>query len=106
MCHYLHGALTCELDRFDLALQLAFATIPDTDENKQLPIWRSWQIAGRPKSLGGNRELVVEFMRGRYEQEPTLGEMFGTRRDYDVAFGSYSLLLLLLEMADCDAREK
>lgn len=98
--HYLHGALASELDRFDLALQFAQVQVADPDEDRQRPIWRSLQLGGRPKSLGGKSSLASEFMRILYSREPALLQMFGSQRDYEVAFAAYSLLLSLVEMAD------
>lgn len=100
--HYLHGALCCELGRFDLALQLAMMALPDKDrDSKSKPLLDMHQLIGWPKTLGGDYKYSAASLQGAFERFEVLRELFADEADFQVGLASYSLLLSVLELAGC-----
>ena len=98
--NYLHRALCCELDRFDLALQFATTTFPHADDSdKMTPLWQQHQLVGWPKTLGRNYTHSSAFLQGAFERFDVMPDLFANAADYQTAFASYSILLCFIEMS-------
>lgn len=98
--NYLHGALCCELDRFDLAIQFATTSfVHAEDSNKMTPLWQQPQLVGWPETLGRNSTYSSAFLQGAFERFDVMPDLFANQPDYQTALASYSILLSFIEMS-------
>jgi hypothetical protein len=98
--NYLHGALCCELDRFDLAIQFATTLFVHADDSDKItPLWKQHQLVGWPKTLGGNYTYSAAFLQAAFERFDVMPDLFADQSDYHTALASYSILLSFIEMS-------
>lgn len=99
--NYLHGALCCELNRFDLALQLATMPLPHKDDSSKVsPLWKNRQLVGWPKTLAGDYTYAAGALQILFERFDVIAELFSERAEFLTALASYSLLLSLLDLGE------
>jgi hypothetical protein len=96
--HHVHGALCCEMNRFDRALQLVTTEVPHPRLEKATVLWRESALTNWPKPFRDCSDSWA-YLRKLPERFPFLSEFFATPKDFDVALASYSALLSLLEFA-------
>jgi|GEM_PF-3595853 len=97
---YLHGALCCELGRFDLALQMASFEVASRDgRSEPSPLWRNHQLVGWPQTLGGDFRHASASLRGAYDRFEIVRDFFSDQAEFQISFASYSILLSLIELA-------
>lgn len=97
--HYLHGAVCLTQGQIELALQMSEAQVPALRHGEARELWLERDLSGWPKLLAGNAQFAWKYLRGLYENEMFLRELFALRNDYEVGLAAYSMLLSLREMA-------
>lgn len=96
--HYLCGALYCELDRHDLAIELASMPIAHWERDSTRPLWSVHQLTGWPETLGRNVIMSNALLASAYERFDVIRKLFAHQADFEVALTSYSMLLSILEL--------
>jgi serine/threonine protein kinase len=96
---HLHGALCCERNRIDLALQFAATSVASARSDRRSPLWRTHDLTGWPKLLGGACTDAWRYLIGLRGRFAPLAEVFALQTDFDVGLASYSMLLGLVEFA-------
>jgi len=101
---YLHGALCMDAKQHELALRLARMDVAKVDRAETLPLWRDSGLVGWPRLLGGNCRWAWEYLCGLRERRPLLEEFFALSSDYDAGLAAYSMLMVLVDLAEDAAR--
>jgi hypothetical protein len=97
---YLHGALCMSYGQPDLALQLARMSVPDRDRADTWALWRDHGLVGWPELLGGSCDWAWEYVVKLRDRHPVLEQFFALKSDYEGALATYSMLMVLYNVAD------
>jgi serine/threonine protein kinase len=98
--HHLHGALCCDLGRYDLAIQLAETPLVEDEDREPRPLFR---LHGQHWPTLLDNTSGWEYLLGVRMRFKALQDLFALQSDFDAALTTYSMLLSLLE-AGYDAK--
>lgn len=97
--HYLHGALSLEIGRADLALTLATTAVPSRGTLEAKPLWRQDDLTSAPAIFGRSPLGGWRYLREIWTRVPIFQHFFASPGEFERGLAAYSILLLLLEFA-------
>ena len=98
--HNLHGSFCLQINRLDLAFNLAQAEVPSAiDSQLTQSVWENRELMGYTKTLGGLPPDSWEYLSNAFERWEWLSFIFENDLEYRISLVAYHIALSIHELA-------